>query len=264
MKWAMGLLLVAVLTAANTVVAQDQSEQWLDVSNISLGLGVFASGEIYIDQGADVTPLPYATNTPRHYNAQKRVFLRDGYLGFRPLKRPYGHFDFAIVGTVTGFTLDRQTAGPLAGVGSRRLTAELGLMAGLVFNEQTRFDVAATHDIFGEYESYRVRGVLSYTFRENEWELIPNVGFIHRTSKFNNHYVGVSANEAAPGRPIYQPGSSTSPYISLIYSRNLGERWGMDINMNYEFLPSEIEDSPITDADSWPGIFIGFNYRFGG
>lgn len=82
-----------------------------------------------------------------------------------------------------------------------------------------------------------------------------------QSASLTRYYYGVSPAEAIPGRPVYEPGTATSPYVSLGLSTRLGRRWRFIGNLEYTRYPSAIHDSPLIYRSGGSVLFLGLLYR---
>lgn len=77
-----------------------------------------------------------------------------------------------------------------------------------------------------------------------------------------DHYYGVRPEEARPGRPVYEPGSTLNGRLQLQAFYSLAPRWMLVGFLRLESLGREIEDSPIVeDSTSYFGL-LALTYRF--
>ena len=77
-----------------------------------------------------------------------------------------------------------------------------------------------------------------------------------------NYLYGVKANEATVQRVKYEPGSVTTPYVSISTFYPLTKNTSLFANVNSSFLPSNAVDSPIVDGKNYLFTVLGINYNF--
>ncbi len=73
---------------------------------------------------------------------------------------------------------------------------------------------------------------------------------------------GVSAAEARPGRPAYEPDDAFSVNLDGIYVRTLADRWEWTFMTGVNLLDSEVTDSPIVEQSAVWRTLMGIGYRF--
>ena len=77
-----------------------------------------------------------------------------------------------------------------------------------------------------------------------------------------NYLYGVKANEATVQRVKYEPGSVTTPYVSISTFYPLTKNTSLFANVNSSFLPSNAVDSPIVEDKNYLFTVLGINYNF--
>jgi len=103
-----------------------------------------------------------------------------------------------------------------------------------------------------------------YPMRLGGFLLTPSVGVKYLSKDTADYYYGTLDKEVARGVVRYEPGSAMLPYIGITVARPFAEKWRAMANAGYEFLPSEITDSPLLkeDIDGNAGLFIGVSRQF--
>jgi hypothetical protein len=91
--------------------------------------------------------------------------------------------------------------------------------------------------------------------------IVPSVELIHQDSDYADYYFGVSASEAQPNRPQYTAGSALNAAAKIRWGYEITEQWLLSGSLGYEYIDSEIRNSPIVDKDYlWSGrIGIAYN-----
>ena len=77
-----------------------------------------------------------------------------------------------------------------------------------------------------------------------------------------NYFYGVNPSEVSDLRTQYEPGSATLPYLSINTFRPINERVNLFANVNFNFFPSNVVNSPIVERKSSASVVIGLNYGF--
>ncbi|MFN7571167.1 MAG: MipA/OmpV family protein [Betaproteobacteria bacterium] len=89
-----------------------------------------------------------------------------------------------------------------------------------------------------------------------------NLGAKYANNRFNNYFFGVTAAEATVARPAYNARSSISPTAEIGVSYDLGSRWILGLEVEYQKFPSAVTDSPIVGQKSLTQVQLGIAYRW--
>lgn len=81
-------------------------------------------------------------------------------------------------------------------------------------------------------------------------------------AKRANYLYGVRASEATSLRTEYAPGSAILPYLSVSTFYSLTEQTSLFANLNANFLPSNLVDSPIVSRKRSVSSVLGLSYSF--
>jgi MipA family protein len=87
-----------------------------------------------------------------------------------------------------------------------------------------------------------------------KWSLRPYVSAQNNSSKLINYYYGVTAAEAAAGRPAYNAGAATNFNIGLSASTDLSPNISLVLGARYRGYGASIRQSPLIDG---PGGLSG-------
>jgi len=146
----------------------------------------------------------------------------------------------------------------LVGMEDRDGTLEAGAVLTYDMGEarllgQGRWDVLDTHggfDLIGQAE---------YDWQPAKYTLIrPYAGIQYRAADQADYYFGVRDAEALVtiqveggpvARPAYAPGETINPFIGVTLRQALSRHLAISVYAQHDFLPDEIKDSPIVDAD---------------
>ena len=88
---------------------------------------------------------------------------------------------------------------------------------------------------------------------------IPTLAVKWQSEDLVDYYYGVRDVEALPGRPAYHPGAAVVPELALLATRAFGQ-WTLFGRVGHSWLPDEIADSPIVDADSRTTVMLGLGW----
>lgn len=81
-----------------------------------------------------------------------------------------------------------------------------------------------------------------------KWSLSPYVSLQNNSAKLANYYYGVSAAEAATGRPSYEAGSTTNLNIGVSAMTDLSPSLSLVLGARYRGYGSGIRQSPLVDS----------------
>ena len=73
---------------------------------------------------------------------------------------------------------------------------------------------------------------------------------------------GVTGAEALIGRPAFDPGATTSPYIGMNASLPVSSRVRVFGTVQADFLDPAITDSPIVTEDATLSLGVGIQFSF--
>jgi outer membrane protein len=93
------------------------------------------------------------------------------------------------------------------------------------------------------------------------WLLMPGAGVFWRSGKLANYYFGgVSAAEAAPGRPAYDVGAVWSFTPQVIASYRLSPQWVAGLVLSAEVFADAVSNSPLVQKKARYDALIGMGY----
>lgn len=148
------------------------------------------------------------------------------------------------------------------GINERRQTID----AGLSFdwrNSWGELSGSVLHDALDRHGGTETELSYRYPIRANRWLIAPVVSFVYQDSTLTNYYYGVSAEEARPNRPEYQPGSSSFVRLGLGTTYQLNKRFRIFANVALETVDDVVQDSPLVDEDLLASAYVGIGYNFG-
>ena len=117
-------------------------------------------------------------------------------------------------------------------------------------------------DASGNSKGTRAKLEFSRRFMLGSVGLTPDLSLQWFNGKYVNYYYGVLPDEARPWRPAYDPGATTDVGLGLKADYALTRRSVLLMKLEYLRLGSAIKDSPLVDANSQRGIFLGWAYRY--
>lgn len=265
MKECLVPILLLVSLSANAF-AQGQEEEATGPTRSPWGLGVAAavSESPYAGEGTRVIPLPLIS-----YQGE-RFYFRGVTAGWT-LMSSRG-LDLSVVAKprLDGFDVSDLGRAELAhnGVDIDLLEdRDNGLDAGFAVDWKGKagaMELEVLTDVSDAGGGQEV--LVQYGYPVQLWMgiLTPTVAARWLSEDTANYYYGTLQSEAARGVVDYKPGSVTVPRVGLSYLRPLNPKWSLIASLQYEFLPSEIQQSPFIDADAEGSatMFIGISRGF--
>ena len=160
--------------------------------------------------------------------------------------------------------LDPEDSPELEGITERKSSIEGGLALDWSPGKYLLSATAFT-DLLGRSGGQQVGLDFSraWTFSRKRWGLTPSIGVVWQSSDFVDYYVGVTPEEAGPGRPPFQGESAVNFRASAFAYFALTMRVDFVGNVRVQRLDGEISSSPIVDKPRGYFGLVGVNYRFG-
>lgn len=247
-------LIVALITIepfAVSALAQDENGGYHN--GFSAGPGVLVSDKPYKGMGTETNVFPFIM-----YQGQN-FYLRGPNFGYKIYDKDKLAVDALISWRFDGY--DEDDSSDLEGMDDRDMTAELG--ASISYKDGfgvTRFSFL--NDILGKHDGRVLRLSYSKTFRRRNITLTPSVGLTWQSKNFVDYYYGVCSKESLSSRSTYQPSDALNPFMSLWLTYKINERWDVFSSFRYQWLDSEISDSPIVDQSYQTSLMLGLIYGF--
>ena len=222
-------------------------------SDTKIGLGLIIGNSIYKGDNTRIIPVPLV-----YYNYDK-FFIRGNILGYN-----FYQEDALSMSAVGRWRFDGYKDSDskyLDGMGRRRMTLEGGIE--LAFNDgwgSTK--LLLLNDLLGRHDGHDL--ILSYSKRLNfdKFSITPSAGATYRSKKLNDYYYGVKDKEQTAFREAYSPNESINPFIGLNIDYRINSSVSAIAGLNYQWLTSEITDSPIVSDKYQLMTIIGLMYSF--
>lgn len=262
MRWMVGVCLVTVLWAATCGGEETQTETTVSENvdegpSIRVGGGAIISTQPYVGTDTRVYPLPLFT-----YEG-KRLYFR-GIVG--------GYWLYSFDGFSVGPVIrprfegyEEDDSSELRGMDDRDWSIDGGL--GLSWmTDVGLFGVTFVTDMLGRHNGQELD--LSYTilFQWGGFDFVPSLGVRWKSENLVDYYYGVNDDEirfdGAVSRASYDGNDAVNPYLQLAVRRKLSDRWSLLGAVQYEWLDSEITDSPIVDDDYEASFLLGILYSW--
>lgn len=213
-----------------------------------LGLGVFHIERNVLGKKHPNTVLPYA------YFDYGRFFARLDTFGVKTVRLGAGYLELAARVNFDGFNAER---------GLRRREHPIPL--GIGTYQETRFGaffLNAFYDVNGSHGAL-YEAVYALQFDAGPVSFYPQVGIERRSASYNDHFVGVTANEsAASGFRQYRGGAANSPTLGLSADIAVATNWRLNMTWRRKWLSSAISDSPLVDHKVENMGLVALSYHF--
>ncbi len=253
------LLSILVLLTSLPLFAQDESAtETLPPSPVqwSLGLGWVSSPRPYVGTDNSVLPIPLLE---LYY---KKLYVQGIRAGFHLFEK--GDVTFDARARIVFAGLDPDDSPALDGIIERESSIEGGVALEWSPGKYLLSATAFT-DLLGRSGGQQVGLDFSraWTFARYRWGLTPSIGVIWQSSDFVDYYVGVTPEEARPGRPPFQGESAFNFRASVLAFYRLTTRVNLVGLLRVQRLDGEISSSPIVDETRTYFGLLGVTYRFG-
>ncbi len=198
---------------------------------------------------------------PLYLYEGERFFLSADRAGFKLVEEDSQRMDIYLARRLEGFPQDEVTP-ELEGMKYREAGVDMGLIYRMTQNWGT-LRTALLHDVGNYSHGSELRVGYSYDIRGERWVLRPDITLAWRDANLNNYYYGVKKDEAAPGRPAYEPGSGINTSLGLYGSYEVWENWRLLGGVSATWFAEGIRDSPIVRDEIQPALTFGVAYDFG-
>jgi outer membrane protein len=253
------LFSILVLVTSLPLFAQDEpASQTPPPSPVqwSLGLGVVSSPRPYVGTDNSVLVIPLVQLE------YKKLYVQGIRAGFHLFEK--GDVVFDVRARIVFAGLDPDDSPELDGIIERKSSIEGGFALDWSLGKYLLSATAFT-DLLGRSGGQQVGLDFSraWTFARKRWGLTPSVGVVWQSSDFVDYYVGVTPEEARPGRPPFQGESAVNFRASVFAYFALPPRVIFVGTVRVQHLDNEISSSPIVDKSRGYSGLLGVTYRFG-
>ena len=229
------------------VIAQDDKTRW------GLGVGAIAQDLGYKGQGNNSLLVPIV------YVESARFFLMGPRAGWRFIDS-----DRVTLSAVANYRFDGYESNDsraLEGMDARDGSLDAG------FELRYRADVgtltfSAVTDTLNRHSGGEVALRYGYPLSVARGTVSPFVETSWLSEDLVDYYYGVRPKEARVDRPVYRPGSTYNATLGVTGNWFFKRRHLVFLNAGYQWLGSEIEDSPLIDSDAGASVFLGWVYTF--
>ncbi|MCV2355741.1 MipA/OmpV family protein [Paucibacter sp. B2R-40] len=146
------------------------------------------------------------------------------------------------------------------GMEKRKGQLEAGLGFGLV-SDVGLWTARFSSDVSGRSKGTELLFNWSAPLVHENWMVMPGLGAMWRQDKLANYYFGgVSAAEAAPGRPAYSVGHAWSLVPSMVASYRINPQWLIGGILSADVFSDRIKNSPLVQQRARYDILLGVGY----
>jgi len=224
-----------------------------DVSAFHVGGGAFVQTEPYAGIPARVYPAPVVA-----YEGE-RLYVRSAIVGYRLIAANGVMIGPQVQPRIEGFNGDDSPF--LHGMHDRNWSVDGGVNIEAV-TPVGLLGVSIVSDLLGRNRGQEVEFRYLIMFPVLGFELIPSGGVRWKSDDLVDYYYGVRPTEARPDRPAYQGEQAFDPFLRLVVRHKLTKHWSLFSDAQYEWLASEITNSPIVDKDHQLSFTAGVLYAW--
>lgn len=226
-----------------------------DTAAVTVGVNAYVSDDGYDIDGTSVTVLPSL------FYDNNKIYARGSQFGGYLIND--GTSQLAVFAQPGGSSFKPKDAnGALSGLDERKWTA----MAGV--SHLYRSPIGGVRgqvmtDALGRSDGTVARLTYLAKYQQHKLTVYPSIGLEWVDGNYNDHYYGISQQEAAKtGLAEYHPSSSISPYASVKVNYDLSDDWALFFSQDVSYIPDEQYDSPMVDSRTAYSTMLGVLYTF--
>ena len=217
-----------------------------------LGPGVFYRSVPIRDVDVVLIPVPTVYYSGKHCS----IYVKKGGCGL--FERGFFSLDAIADLRLDGY--DGDDGDVTDGMDDREISLDAGL--GMEFDSPIGdFELAAVHDVLGNHEGAELNLAWSVPLVFEGWVLRFSLEHRWWDSDLADYYYGVEADEALPGRPAYEVGSTNFWAFNFLVNHRISKGWMGIFLAEYERFSDDITDSPIVGEDGQIRALVGAAYR---
>jgi outer membrane protein len=219
----------------------------------------------HVGGGAFVQTTPYAGVDARVYPAPvvayegERLYVRSAIVGYRLISENGLMIGPQVEPRVDGFSADDSPF--LHGMRDRNWSVDGGVNLEAA-TPVGLLGASIITDLLGRHRGQEVEFRYLIMFPALGFHFIPSGGMRWKSDNLVDYYYGVRPSEARPGRPAYEGKQAFDPFLRLVVRRSLTKHWSLFSDARYEWLASEITNSPIVDKDYQLSVTVGALYAW--
>jgi MipA family protein len=206
----------------------------------------------------------YAAQDDSLYVFPGFIYIDDKFIYLGDRARYYLHREGRLAlfafGRVRTGNLNPEKNAAFQGMHKRKWEAEAGIGGNLI-TDFGLFTFRASSDITGTSKGQEALAWVDFPVLFERALVMPGLGVIWRSSRLANYYFGgVGADEAAPGRPAYNTGSTFSPMAAVVTTYRLSKEWIATLSFGYEWYHSGTRNSPLVQHKGEGFAIAGIGY----
>jgi outer membrane protein len=219
-----------------------------------LGAGFRSARDIYIgeDERTDLIPL--------YLFEGKYLFAHGTSVGVHLFRND--NFSLDVLSRYRFNRLDPDGNELLQGLTPRHQSVDAGFAAGLR-GRYGDLQLTWVADVLDQSNGSETDLTYRFPVDYRNWGFSPYVSAIWQEDNLTRYYYGVSPDEAAPGRPAYQPGDAFNFVYGLNTSYQFTNRMFAFANIAFTAIDNTIANSPIVRSSNNASAFVGAAYLFG-
>jgi outer membrane protein len=220
---------------------------------------------LHVGGGAFVQTSPYAGVDARVYPAPvvayegERLYVRSAIVGYRIISENGLMIGPQVQPRIEGFKEDDSRF--LEGMQDRNWSVDGGVNIEAA-TPVGLFGTSIVTDLLGRSRGQEVEFRYLIMFPLLGFHLIPSGGVRWKSDNLVDYYYGVRPSEARPDRPAYEGHQAFDPFLRLVVRHNLTKHWSLFSDAQYEWLASEITNSPIVSKDYQLSVTTGVLYAW--
>ncbi len=224
-----------------------------EVTTLHVGGGGFIQMSPYAGVDTKVYPAPVVA-----YEG-KRLYVRSAIVGYRLISENGLMIGPLVEPRIEGFKEDDSPF--LRGMRDRNWSVDGGVNIEAV-TPAGLLGVSIVSDLLGRSRGQEVEFRYLIMVPALGFHFIPSGGVRWRSDSLVDYYYGVRPNEARPDRPAYRGEQAFDPFLRLVVRRKLTKHWSLFSDARYEWLASEITNSPIVSKDHQLSLTVGALYAW--
>lgn len=238
----------ALLLAVEPVSAQQMPE------GFSAGIGISGGQDAFVGNDDDIAALPIL----RYDSDAVSIGFPEG-IRVTAIDRQ----EFRLSGVLSPrlSAIDSADAAELDGI-DRAVTADGGLLMEYRAGRGTRLSLRSITELTDKHGGSEIRLGANQTVPLGKLPVTFGVGVSWQSSDLASYVYGVKSSEAIAGRSAYALDDIVVPYVSVGLSHPLSDTTRITANVRADFLPDDVQNSPIVNEDVTIGAFIGLSYSF--
>jgi outer membrane scaffolding protein for murein synthesis (MipA/OmpV family) len=229
-----------------------------DLNEYALGLSTTVSTNPYVGSADSVFAYPYLTTFTTNMLTDDWLVLSDGDVGFRRIGQ--SGWIFGAVGRINTLGFGTDKGEELAGMEDRQWAIEIAPTIGYR-GWPVQLELKPYWEATGRHCGFNSDFLVSLPIEHARGWITPQIRLTYQDEKYTSYYFGVHENEVSAGRPLYEPGASTSISARLHWGYQVSEKWLLSGRFGYEWLGNEIADSPIVEEESLWSVNLGVAYN---